>query len=387
MGATYRLSVHSGEHRRSYCPVSFLLPWSYAEFPAASLTDADTGAAIPCQVSDTPEGAVLSWLIHGLQAHEVQQLIVEPQSQVLPYEGGVHFAKNTDSKTVGVFLHGELFTTYHYGTEWVRPFLHPIIGPNGAKATRSWPVDTSIAGETEDHPHHKSVWVAYGDYSGVDNWSESPGHGFQRHREWLRMESGPVFGRIQVRNDWCNSEEVKQFEEVRDMRFHALPGGVRLFDIAVTFHMSEREITFRDTKEGGIVAVRVATSMDVPQGGHIENGYGGINEEETWGKQAPWCDYNGMVNGHHVGIAILDHDTNPRYPTAWHVRDYGLMAANCFAWSHYRPEAGMHGDMAFEQGSRTTWKYRLYVHEGGAKQSGVNGRFIDFIAPPKIFVE
>ena len=107
---------------------------------------------------------------------------------------------------------------------------------------------------------------------------------------------------------------------------------------------------FRDTKEGGLVSVRVASSMDVRNGGAIRNGYGGTNEEETWGKHAPWCDYSGMVDGKHVGVAIMDHETNPRYPTQWHVRDYGLMTANCFAWKHYCPEARRKGGYDVQEG-------------------------------------
>ena len=29
-----------------------------------------------------------------------------------------------------------------------------------------------------------------------------------------------------------------------------------------------------------------------------------------------------------MGVAILDHPTNPGHPTYWHVRSYGLFAAN-----------------------------------------------------------
>jgi len=243
-----------------------------------------------------------------------------------------------------------------------------------------------ISGEATDHKHHKSIWVAYGECGRgrVDNWAEEEGHGWQRHRGFLKLISGPVYGRIVAKNDWCRHDERKQFEERRDMRFYALPQGTRLFDIAVTFRMTEGPVTFYDTKEGGLVSVRVATSMDVRNGGRIENAYGGVNEAETWGKSAPWCDYSGQVAGKHVGIAIMDHEANPRYPTGWHVRDYGLMTANCFAWRHYRPEAKVRGDMAFRKGQNTTWRYRVYIHRGDASKGQVRGRFLDFIAPPEV---
>jgi hypothetical protein len=245
-------------------------------------------------------------------------------------------------------------------------------------------VNGKVKGEHKDHKHHKSIWVAYGECDDVDNWSEEPGHGWQRHQGFDELVSGPVFGQITARNDWCARDGKKQFEEVRKMRFFALPEGDRLFEMEVNFAMTEKAVTFHDTKEGGLVSVRVASSMDVRNGGRIENGYGGINEGETWGKKAPWCDYSGKVDGRRVGIAVMDHEDNPRYPTQWHVRDYGLMTANCFAWKYYRPEAGVVGDMAFDKGAATTWRYRIYIHRGNTATGNVARQFFNFIAPPAV---
>ena len=69
---------------------------------------------------------------------------------------------------------------------------------------------------------------------------------------------------------------------------------------------------------------------DADKDGAIVNSYGGSQEMETWGKRAHWCDYVGPVNGKTVGITIMDSPGNFRYPTYWHVRDYGLMTANPF---------------------------------------------------------
>ncbi len=380
MPKTYRLTVKAGEHVRVRCPVTCDVPWAYEDFPAAVLTDKATGARIPCQIEKSGNMARMTWLSDGLKAGSEQRLVVTPSRKdagapvvsVVPAEEGAH---------VGVFVGGKPFTAYHYGPEWVRPFLYPVIGPYGKCVTRNWPMQ-DVPGEHQDHPHHKSVWVAYGDCNGVDNWSEDGDHGYQRHKSFSSLVSGPVFGEVVAENDWTNHKGRKQFEETRAMRFYALPDGARLFDLVVTFRMTEGKMVFRDTKEGGLVAVRVASSMDVRNGGRIENGYGGINETETWGKKAPWCDYSGVVGGKRVGLALLDHETNPRYPTEWHVRDYGLMTANCFAWHDYRPTAGLNGDMVFEKGSSRTWRYRLYVHRGDARTGDVAGRFHDFMYPP-----
>lgn len=381
-----RLVVNAGNHNRNKCPVSVELPYSYTDWRSVELREVKTKKEIPCQVVKTRRGVRLTWLVEGLKAGATQRLTARagPRGDVQP---GVVVEDMPGEGEVDVSILGKPFTAYHYAHKWVRPFLYPVIGPFGTQVTRNWPVVEGVKGEHTDHVHHKSIWVAYGECNRVDNWSEEEGHGWQRHRAFRKLVSGPVFGQITAKNDWCSSADRKQFEELRTMRFYALRGGVRLFDLEVALRMTEGQVTFRDTKEGGLVSVRVASSMDVRNGGRIDNGYGGINEDETWGKKAPWCDYSGLVDGKHVGIAILDHEDNPRYPTGWHVRDYGLMTANCFAWSYYRPEAKVKGDMTFRKGSATTWRYRLYIHRGDAASGQVKARFLDYVAPPRVTLQ
>jgi hypothetical protein len=376
-----KLNVHAGNHARNTTLVQADLPWT--NVAAVSLRDAKTGKRIPCQVEKTRNGIRLVWFASNLKAGDTQRLIAEPSDS---QDVAVEVSDAPDGSKVEVRVAGKPFTAYNYGDRWVRPFLFPVIGPYDTQVTRSWPM-VDLGNEAKDHPHHKSIWVAYGECDKVDNWSEEPGHGYQVHDRFLAKTSGPVYGRIAARIHWLTSKRKKQFEETRDMRFYALPGGERLIDIGVSFKMTEGPVTFRDTKEGGLVSVRVASAMEVPNGGCIENAYGGINEDETWGKKAPWCDYSGWVNGKHVGIAIMDNPDNPRYPTGWHVRNYGLMTANCFAWKYYRPEKKEKGDMPFPKGSTTEWRYRLLIHKGDAHKGKVKDRFIDYIAPPTITVD
>jgi flagellar basal-body rod protein FlgG len=42
-----------------------------------------------------------------------------------------------------------------------------------------------------------------------------------------------------------------------------------------------------------------------------------------------------LVDGEHLGIAILNHPASYRDPTRWHVRSYGLFSANPFAQHDY----------------------------------------------------
>ena len=123
----------------------------------------------------------------------------------------------------------------------------------------------------------------------------------------------------------------------RTFRVFARPNNERLFDFEITIKApADSEVVLGDTKEGSM-AIRLNETMRLKPNkenagkptGHIVNSEG-VRDGATWGKRAAWCDYYGPVEGKTVGVAIFDHPQNPRYPTWWHVRDYGLFAANPF---------------------------------------------------------
>ena len=129
------------------------------------------------------------------------------------------------------------------------------------------------------------------------------------------------------------------------------------------------------------MALRVAETMRVkgnPSKGRIVNA-NGLVDDATWGKRAPWCDYQGKVNGEWVGIAMFDHPLNPRWPTWWHVRDYGLFAANPFGVHDFEKQPTGTGDMAVPAGQSVTFRYRIYIHLGDEKAGGVQERYMEYL--------
>jgi len=260
-----------------------------------------------------------------------------------------------------------------------------VIGPYGEPITRAYPVVKDVPGESQDHPHHKSFWVAWGDVNGADNWSENEkGHAHQVVRELQEAVSGPAFGRISCGLDWVSEAGEKQLEEDRELTFHNLSKSCRAVDLKVVFRATEGKIRFGDTKEGGICSIRVATSMDAGDQGTIVNSYGGTNEAETWGKRAQWCDYYGPVAGETVGIAILDHPTNFRHPTYWHVRNYGLMTANPFGLSHFLGDKEMDGSHVLAAGEELVFQYRVLFHTDTTGEANVAAKYNDYINPPVV---
>jgi hypothetical protein len=116
--------------------------------------------------------------------------------------------------------------------------------------------------------------------------------------------------------------------------------------------------------------------------GHIVNSEG-VRDGATWGKRAKWVDYYGPADGKQVGMAIFDHPSNPRHPTWWHVRDYGLFAANPFGVHDFEKKPAGEGDMKVPAGQSVTWRYRFYLHEGDEKAGKVAEAYEAYAASKK----
>ena len=130
------------------------------------------------------------------------------------------------------------------------------------------------------------------------------------------------------------------------------------------------------------MAVRVAKSMQLLRGkGHITMSTG-VKDGETWGKRADWCDYSGPVDGKLVGIAIFDHPKNPRHPTWWHVRDYGLFAANPFGVHDFEKKTKGEGDLTIPPGKSVIFRYRFVLHKGDANHAPLQTLYEDFAHVP-----
>ena len=306
--------------------------------------------------------------------------------------GGVRIADRGGHLAVSV--DGARWCDYHYAAHPVRSYLHPVIGPYGAAMTRAWPLDDGAPGEDRDHVHHRSFWVAHGLVNGVDFWSEAPGHGRQVHGGFEAVLSGPVFGRIVQRVSWCGDEPAggtPVLEERRTLTFWNTPLTARMLDLTVTLHAAHGEVTFGDTKEGGLCALRVPEAIKGARGGVIRNAWGGVHEAENWGQRAPWVDYSGGLSDpdgtrRTVGVAIFDHPRNPHYPTHWHVRGYGLFAANPFGLADYGSGYRRNGDWTLAAGEQATFRFRVLWHAGSAAQARVGERYLDWAAPPVVTV-
>ncbi|HEV2471863.1 MAG TPA: PmoA family protein [Chthonomonadales bacterium] len=380
------LNIQSGNHVRRDCPIS--VPWPEELEGGNWRLRNKNGSLTPLQIS--PAGSaffVLKRLSPSLD--RTYELYREgdgarPNDTKSAGRAGAGVSISQDEpETLTVRLNGALLTQYRYGNDLPRPCFYPLLGPHGVPITRSYPLAVALQPEATDHPHHTSLWIAHGEVSGVDNWSVEPGHGFTRHLSTDLVEQGPVYGRFRTTSEWRASDGRPILNQLLEVIAWATRSPLRLVDVSVTLRADKEDVLLGDTKEGGIVSLRVADELTVLQGGQIENVYGAINEDEAWGKSAHWCDYSGMVGGRHLGVAVMDHPQSFRYPTHWHVRNYGLMTANPFGYSAFSKglRAGSH---LLRKGDRVEFRYRLALHTGSPRAAGLPVHYLNFVSPPVV---
>ncbi len=70
---------------------------------------------------------------------------------------------------VTISMNGQPFATY-VTDQGNKPFLWPVLGPDGKQMTRSFPMQ-DVAGETQDHYHHRGVNFGHQGMGGTDTWT------------------------------------------------------------------------------------------------------------------------------------------------------------------------------------------------------------------------
>jgi hypothetical protein len=290
---------------------------------------------------------------------------------------------------IDVFVGGKAFTTYYFGSDSPKPYLHPLRSAQGTVVTRGWPMVKDIPGESHDHPHHRAMFFAHGDINGVDFWGEGvPSQASQTaNGEFYSSEELPkgrtVFNelddatgsRIRARFDLVGPDGKVMGEETQGYVFSG-DESIRVIDCTFTLTASHGPLKIGDTKEGTF-AIRVVKALEAPTG-HMVSSEGKVGEKEIWGKRADWVDYSGTVSGETLGIAIFDNPGNIKHPTYWHARGYGLFAVNPFGEHDFYNDPERDGSVTIQAGESLLLRYRVVIHHGDASEARIAERYEDY---------
>jgi hypothetical protein len=231
-----------------------------------------------------------------------------------------------EPQRVVVYLGNQPIATYVFADPRIsRPYVCDLLTPWGKRITRHHPPIEGV--DLTDHDtFHPGVWLSFGDLEGSDFWRlKAPVEHAGFVVEPVSSEHGGTFT---VKNRYRVAPGGRVICE-ETCRYTWTPRELGyLLEVESIFASDSASFTFGDQEEMGL-GIRMATPLIVRRQGTIINALGQRNEAQAWGQAADWCDYSGLDEGRRLGVVLMPSPRNFR-PSWFHVRDYGLMAANPF---------------------------------------------------------
>ena len=263
---------------------------------------------------------------------------------------------------ISVRVDGTLFTTLHADKAAQKLYLHPLNSASGRRVTRAFPME-KVAGESTDHAHQRGVWIGAERLSGLDFWENEPSYEATNKGVVLMtgvtdVRSGVGEGRFTLDAVWNAPTGQTLLNETRTMTFKAQDDR-RIVDLDLRL-LAKTSVTFEDNHDA-LLGLRLGTAFEEAHGGKAVNAEGKTGWESLRGARSAWVDWRATVEGEDLGVMVMDHPSNFRFPTPWHVRDYALLFASPFASRDYSPTAP-DGSLTLEPGKDLRVRYRIVVH-------------------------
>ncbi|HEV2354612.1 MAG TPA: PmoA family protein [Puia sp.] len=280
----------------------------------------------------------------------------------------IQIVADSINRSVIVTAGGIPFTTFWYPDTLEKPVLYPIYAPDGEVITRGFPVRPR-PGEPTDHPHHIGLWFNYENVNGLDFWNNSyaiPAAN-KGHYGWIRTDSvstrsgDPDDASISYTARWTDQQEHTLLIERTEFRFTAT-AHERIID-RFTRLTAQTDVRFPDAKDG-MLGLRVTRELQIPSGNYLTST--GRTGDSAWGTRGNWCMMYGKKGADTISIVIIDHPSNPGYPTYWHARGYGLFAANPLGQKVFSKGAESLG-FRIAKGQSATFRYRVVVAAGNRR--------------------
>ncbi|MBN1387340.1 MAG: PmoA family protein [Bacteroidales bacterium] len=291
---------------------------------------------------------------------------------------------------IDIYIDDVLFTSFHYSSDFEKPFLYPVNAPGGYVITRGFPIDPR-QGERVDHPHQVGLWFNHGSVNGLDFWNNSSaipagrkgGYGHIIVKEIVKAESGEK-GILELIANWNDNEGNTLLEE-RTRYILSATDHTRTIDHITTLTAVNDTVTIFDNKEG-LFAIRVDRAFEMPSDEALvftdERGNPttvpavdntgvtgmylsshGLKGDAVWGTRNDWVLLSGTKDNTLITMGIFDHTENPGYPAYFHARGYGLFSINNLGQKSYDPnqEAVSYN---LEKGDSLTLRHRFFIKSG-----------------------
>ncbi len=249
---------------------------------------------------------------------------------------------------INVTVNGKFFTSYIFSDDEKYPFFYPVNGPVTGVSVTSM--------RNGIYPHHSSLFFGCDRVNGGNYWQE----GLERGRIIsVNAEILKEGGDTVVISDECIWSRPGALSPIKDSRKIIITSPsetVIQMDFKITMEMLT-DVHILKTNHS-LFSARMAADLSVNYGGTMINAEGARGEEETFGKNSSWIDYYGQRGEVTEGLVIMQHPSNPWYPSPWFTRDYGFISPTPMYW----PENG--NETFLKKGTELLLRYRVLVHAG-----------------------
>jgi hypothetical protein len=267
----------------------------------------------------------------------------------------------TTGSRIDVTLNGAFFTSYRFSKDEKYPLLFPVNGPSGASVTSM---------RNGQYPHHSSLFFGCDKVNGGNYWQEGNERGqILSQGPKIVSNNGPEIVITDV-CDWQRPDAAQPFRDTRRIAIRAPSAELREIDFDITLTALE-DVVIQKTNHS-LFSARMDPDLTPQYGGKMTNAEGQAGEKGTFGKPSPWLACFGPRGGKPEGLAILQHPSNPGYPSPWFTRDYGFLSPTPMFW----PEDGK--STRVKKDSSLRLRYRVLIFAGTPESIDIAEKHAEF---------
>lgn len=374
------LEVLAGERDRDNCVVSCPLPPALANARSLWMQRLDRGISVPVQRTTSDPREVVWMLQDRLPARQARRYRLSATEFDRDQRPPV--ACSDDGQAITASVRGRHVLTYH--TAIVHPpggadpvyrrsgFIHPLRTPSGQVLTEAFPAD---------HLHQHGIFNAWveTEFDGrtVDFWNQAAGTGTVEHAAVDHVVSGPVFGEFAVRlrhlDLTAEPEPVTVLDETWTVRIYDR-SDLFMFDLLSRQSCAtEKPLILRQYHYGGMAFRGNSEWLGQPASHFLTSE--GKSRVDGNHSRPHWTDAFGLLAGRPCGVGVLQHPTNPRFPSPVRLhpdKPYFVFTPVVL------------GEMAIEPDQPLVSRYRYVVHDGPPDSRLLDAAWNDFAEPPEV---
>jgi hypothetical protein len=275
----------------------------------------------------------IGWIILALAAC-VGSALASGLEESLPGSGGQASALRwqSDADSIALLKDGKPVWKFNYASGLSKPYFHPVSLPGGSDLTWLSP---------PDHRWHLALFFSWKYLNKINYWEETAGVA-NGATQWsnVKIDSRPDFSAIVSMDLRYHPQSAAHdvLTEKRTMRISPpAPDGSYFMDWRQEFTAGNEDVvmdrTPPDTKpdgnaRGGYAGLSIRLAKELTNPRITATADIGAFQRNRYGFAANAAEFSGEIDGGEVGVAFLDHSTNPRLPSRW----YGIVDGSAPFW-------------------------------------------------------